>query len=237
VAHLIDPDDLTDAQIEQVEKLSARFVYQSILDFIDEAKYIFANSPDDQTEIAEDVTREALGRYPGFPLPERIFGTMDFKRAGYIYLPDFITRQALLVDSKAEKTRNVARIQTSQTSLPIRQVRAGVAIDLPGGLGQVMTLHERRFLVNTIFLHYHYKDSEQGKQLLHVTTAALPNGRLANTYVPNVNNTIWVAGPNAPTLGEVFRTRLSFSRLRNKAAWRVQHISLTTGETVSAWAD
>ncbi|MCY4282560.1 MAG: SfiI family type II restriction endonuclease [Gammaproteobacteria bacterium] len=33
---------------------------------------------------------------------------------------------------------------------------------------------------------------------------------------------MWLAGRNAPTLGEDFRVRVSFSRLKYKAAWRVQ---------------
>ncbi len=120
---LIDPATMSNDQIEVIEKLSMRFVYQAMRDFALEAVYIFANSPDDQTEVAEDVTREALARLPGHPLPERIFGVMDFKRAGYVFLPEFAARQALLVDSKAEKEKNVARLQTSQTSLVIRQIR------------------------------------------------------------------------------------------------------------------
>jgi len=103
MAHIISPKKLTQDQVEMIEKASTRYVYQAIRDFVCEAVYIFGNSPDDQTEVAEDITREALGRYPGFPLPERIFGVMDFKRAGYVFLSDFAARQALLVDSKAEK--------------------------------------------------------------------------------------------------------------------------------------
>lgn len=226
VASLIDPGKLNNEQIERVEKTSMRFVYQAIRDFAGEAVYIFANSPDDQTEVAEDITREALGKLPGFPLPERIFGVMDFKRAGYVFLPDFAVRQALLVDSKAEKTRNVARLQTSQTSLPIRQIRRGHPVEVAGQLGVEMRLHDMPFLVTTIFVHYHYEDCPPGRLLKNITLAALPNGRLADTYVPSAENTIFVAGPDAPTREEAFRTRLSFARLRNKCRWRVQYLSL-----------
>lgn len=224
---LIEPASLTEDQIELVEKLSMRFVYQAVRDFALEAAYIFANSPDDQTEVAEDTTREALGRLPGFPLPARIFGVMDFKRAGYVFLPDFATRQALLVDSKAEKASNVARLQTSQTSLRIRQVRQGQQIDEPGRLGTEMNLHGHSFLVTTLFVHYHYEDREGGGRLLKdITLAALPNGRLQDSYVPSATDAFFIAGPDAPTLGEAFRTRLSFSRLETKCHWRVQRLAV-----------
>ena len=37
------------------------------------------------------------------------------------------------------------------------------------------------------------------------------------------------AGRDAPTLGEDFRVRLSYQRLREKAAWRVEEIALPLG--------
>jgi len=89
-----------------------------------------------------------------------------------------------------------------------------------------MALHEKPFLVTTIFVHYHYEDQSTGRLLKYITIAALPNGMLADRYVPNAHDTIFVAGPDAPTLGEAFRTRLSFARLQKKCHWRVQHLSL-----------
>ena len=226
MANLLDPVDLTVGQIDAVEKASTRLVFQAVRDFVGEAAYIFHNSPDDQTEVAEDITREALGRLPGYPLPERIFGVMDYKRAGYVFLPDFAVRQALLVDSKAELSRNVARLQVSQTSLPIRQIRRDQEVNLPGGLAAEMVLRDNAFLVTTIFIHYHYEDPDGARLLKNMTIAALPNGRLAGICVPSAQETIWVAGPDAPTRGEAFRTRLSFARLKKKCRWRVQYLSL-----------
>jgi hypothetical protein len=71
-----------------------------------------------------------------------VYGNVDYKRARYIILPEEIIRQALFVDSKAEK-----------------------------------------------------------------------EGRTA-----------WLAGRNAPSLGEDFRVRLAFSELKKRSRWRVQHI-------------
>ena len=89
-------------------------------------------------------------------------------------------------------------------------------------------LHGDEYLVSTMFLHYHYRDIiPGGRNLLGMTLASLPNGVLGDTYVPNAVDAIFVAGPDAPTLGEAFRTRLSFSRLHEKCRWRVQNIHVT----------
>jgi hypothetical protein len=68
-----------------------------------------------------------------------------------------------------------------------------------------------------------------------ITIAALPNGLLQEMYNPTTDDTIWLAGRNAPTLGEAFRVRLSFPRLKAKANWRVQSIPLAP--LPFQWAD
>jgi len=199
---------------------------------------IFKYSPDDVKDIAEDVTREALGKLPGFPIPERILGVMDFKRAGYAFCPDFSVRQALLVDSKAEKSDATATLQISQTSLRVHQIRGGMEVDERPGLPTTFRLGEYDFLVTTIFVHYRYKESAvpgEHNTLERITIAALPNGQLESIYVPDAKNTIWLAGRNAPTLGESFRVRLSFERLKQKTAWRVQRVY--ANRPYNAWSE
>jgi len=47
-----------------------RYVFQALSDFAVDSDDILAHSPDDQTKTAEDVTREAMGKYPDiFCLP------------------------------------------------------------------------------------------------------------------------------------------------------------------------
>jgi hypothetical protein len=53
---------------------------------------------------------------------------------------------------------------------------------------------------------------------------------LQDRYNPNPKDSIWIAGRNAPTLGEEFRVRLSFHRLKEKANWRVQSIPMIPNE-------
>lgn len=222
---LIDPAALTDEQVELVEKLSARFVYQALRDFALDALHIFATSQDRMTEVAQDTTQEALNRLPGFSIPARLPGTMDFKRAGYTFLPDFAVRQALLVDSKAEKSGGSARIQTSQTSLAIRQMRKEQAVEEVGELPEVTGYRGHAFLVTTLFVHYHYKERTGGGLTLRkITIAALPGRRFQDRYSRSAEDTVFGGSPHKDD--EAFRTRLNFSRLETRCPWRVQRLSL-----------
>ena len=80
------------------------------------------------------------------------------------------------------------------------------------------------------FVKYNYEEQNSANLLKSITVAAVPNGMLQERYNPSTHDTIWIAGRNAPTLGEEFRVRLSFSRLKQKANWRVQKISLLPDE-------
>ena len=51
-----DLSTLTPDEIETVEKLTLRWVFQATLDFGMEAHEIFLKSPDDVKDIAEDIT-------------------------------------------------------------------------------------------------------------------------------------------------------------------------------------
>ncbi len=216
---------LTDEQIEDIEKLTLRWIFQAALDFGMEAHTIFLNSPDDVKDVAEDITRELLDRLPGYNVPQRIYGTVDYKRARYIVLPSMIVRQALFVDSKAEQENRTATIQMSQTSMHIRQMRGGIATDEVGMLPLVSEYNSSQYLTTTAFLHFKYSDKPDGRHHLQAATIfCLPNGRLQGHYNPIANDTIWLVGRNAPTRGEDFRVRVSFHSLSNKARWRVQTI-------------
>jgi hypothetical protein len=117
----LDPANLTNIQngldiLEEIEKASLRMVTQPMVAFSREAGTIFGAEPDKPQDIAEDITREAMDTIGVSRIPARLFGTMDSKRARYIFHPACAVRQALLVDSKAEKgTLNTATLQVSQT--------------------------------------------------------------------------------------------------------------------------
>ncbi|HEX2908493.1 MAG TPA: SfiI family type II restriction endonuclease, partial [Phototrophicaceae bacterium] len=196
-----DISRLSHDEIEDIEKLTLRWIFQAVWDFGMAAHEIFLKSPDEVKDVAEDITRELLDRLPGYNIQQRIFGTVDYKRARYIILPHQLIRQALFVDSKAEKENRTATIQMSQTSMRVRHIRAETPVDEAGRLPTVSIYNDKQFLTTTAFLHFQYEDIEQAHYLQEVTLFCLPNGLLQDRYNPTCADTIWLAGRNAPTLG------------------------------------
>lgn len=230
--------DISLQEIEEIEKLTLRWVFQAVLDFGMEAHEIFLKSPDSVKDIAEDVTRELLDRLSGFNVQQRIYGTVDYKKARYIILPEQTIRQALFIDSKAEKESRSATIQMSQTSMCIKQRRKGTEVNEQGSLPEISEYGGKNYLTTTCLVHFEYKDdADKVHHLREVTIAAIPNGRLQKRYNPHADDSIWLAGRNAPTLGEGFRARVSFSRLKSKAAWRVQTLTYdkSNEECTGSW--
>ncbi len=231
---LIDPHELKYNldRLEEIEKSSLRLVVQAVFDFRETAVEIFHKEKDLPQDMAEDVTREALDRMGVSRIDERLFGKIDYKRARYIFESEYAVRQALFVDSKAEDIagQNTATIQTAQTSLRIRQIRANVAMDVEGKLPTVLTNTSKgNYLTTTIFVKYNYKQAytdTEDQQLLGITIIALPNGMLQDRYNPNPEDSFWRAGRNAPTLGEDFRVRIGISALKSRRSWRAQHIPI-----------
>lgn len=237
LSYLRDPGELTPDEIEAIEKQSLRYLYISAYDFGFDAFEIFAQSSDDPKDIAEDTTREMLDRLGGYQVQQRILGNVDYRKARYIILPEFSVRQALFVDSKAEKSSNSATMQMSQLSFAIRQVRGGTEIEERGDLPSVSVHGGQRFITTTLLTHYHYEDQNGGYHLKQLTLAAVPNGMLQDRYNLDSHDTIWIVGRNAPSRGEEFRVQLSFHRLKLKAAWRVQKIEYDSGGRIvrSSW--
>lgn len=218
-----DPDMLSLDEIERIEKLTLRWIFQAVLDFGMEAHEIFLKSPDSVKDIAEDVTRELLDRLSGFNVQQRVYGTVDYKKARYVILPDETVRQALFIDSKAEKENRSATIQMSQTSLWVRQRRSGAEVNEKGFLPEISEYGGKNYLTTTCLIHFYYGDDDNTiHHLREVNIAAIPNGKLQDRYNPSADDGIWLAGRNAPTLGEDFRVRVGFNRLKDKASWRVQ---------------
>lgn len=128
------PHTLTATEIEDIEKMSMRITTQALLNFAANAWDEFRNSPDDADGVAEDVTQEALTDLSGFPIRQRLYGTVDYRQARYIFLPEYQLRQALFVDSKAEKSASSGRIQIGQSSLRVLFTRGdGTVVDTQGG--------------------------------------------------------------------------------------------------------
>jgi hypothetical protein len=228
---LIDPESLRNNldRLEEIEKASLRLVVQALYDYRTTAVEIFRQESDLVADIGEDITREALDIMGMSRIGQRLFGKIDYKRARYVFHPEYAIKQALFVDSKAEKISgsSTATLQTSQFSLMVRQIRAGQTVEISGDLPPILQIRGENYISTTMFVKYNYKEQEDGVNVLDsITVAALPNGLLQERYNPTIDDTIWVAGRNAPSLGEGFRVRLSFLRLKRKATWRVQTIPL-----------
>ncbi len=233
-----DPYILSLNEIEEIEKLTLRWIFQAVYDFGMEAHEIFLRSPDSVKDIAEDITRELLDRLSGFNVQQRVYGTVDYKKARYVILPDQTVRQALFIDSKAEKENRSATIQMSQTSMWVRQRRSGAQVNEKGFLPEISEYGDKNYLTTTCLIHFSYDDDLLGHHYLHeVTMAAIPNGKLQERYNPTVDDGIWLAGRNAPTRGEDFRVRVGFSRLKDKASWRVQRLTYDEDgqECIGSW--
>lgn len=215
------------ADIERLEQSVMALVAQALTDYGQAAATIFAEETDSPQDIAEDVTREAIEAMGVSGIADRLYGKVDVKKAIYAFLPD-PTPVALMLDAKAEQTNGdrTATIQMSQTSMRVRMIRAGEVLDEPGGLEQTIQRGDRLYEVVTIIAKYTYQDLQPGQRLDRIIVACIPNGRLQDTYNPTAKDTIWLAGRNAPTLGEDFRVRLSYDRLARKAPWRVQDIPI-----------
>lgn len=213
-------------RLEEIEKASLRLVVQAMISFSGDAQLIFAAEPDAPADIAEDILQEAMETLGVSRNPIRLFGKVDYKRARYLFHEDYAIRQALFVDSKAEQDANSATLQMSQTSMRIRHVRAGNSVDVAGGLPAVVPHPTGDMLATTIVVKFVYAETDGIRTLSRIRLACIPSGFLQDRYNPTAQQTFWMAGRDAPTLGEDFRVRLNFTQLQNMAAWRVQDIRL-----------
>lgn len=123
--HLRDPNSLTPLEIEDIEKQCLRLLFQATLDFGFDAYDIFRQSTDEVKDVAEDITREMLDRIGGYQIPQRIYGNIDYRKACYVILPNLMVRQALFVDSKAEKREVPRPFRCRKPLLPSISIVAG----------------------------------------------------------------------------------------------------------------
>lgn len=214
--------------LEHLERSVLSMVEQAMRDYWEQAETIFREESDLPQDIAEDVTREAIASLGVSGTQDRLYGKVDVKKAIYAFLPEAVP-VALMLDAKAEKQNGdrTATIQMSQTSMRVRQARAGKILDEPGKLEQIIERNKRRYTVVTVIAKFVYDEDENGehRSLKHIIVACIPNGMLQDRYNPTAEDTIWLAGRDAPTLGEDFRVRVAYEKLREKAAWRVQQIN------------
>ena len=149
---LIDPRSLGAdlGRLEQIEKASLRMVVQAIYDYLESAVEIFREESDLVADIGEDITRDALDRMGMSKIDQRLFGKIDYKQARYLFHPEYAVKQALFVDSKAEKTsgQRTATLQTSQFSLTVNQIRANETVAILGSLPPILRLRDEEYITS-----------------------------------------------------------------------------------------
>ncbi len=211
--------------IELVVQAVMSLVVQALRDYWNEAVTIFEEETNQPQDIAEDVTREAIAAMGISGTHDRLYGKVDVKKAIYVFLPDPVP-VALMLDAKAEKKNGdrTATIQMSQTSMRVRLMRQDEDLDETGKLQTTIQRGDKTYRVVTIIAKFIYQECAAQRRLHGIIVACIPSGMLQDKYNPTASETIWRVGRDAPTLGEDFRVRISFSELSSKAAWSVRRI-------------
>lgn len=219
---------LPDEDLEFVEQTAFSIVVTAIENYKNEIVKIFREEEDKPQDIAEDIVREAIEELGMSKIKERLYGKVDLKKSIYVFLPKAVP-VALMVDAKAEKHNGnrTATIQMSQTSMCVRVKKKNQQVNEKGGLDTEITRGNRTLYVVTMVVKFAYDELEDGHyDIRKIILACIPSGRLQDRYNPDSNDTIWLMGRDSPQRGEDFRIRVSFDKLRNKAAWRVYEIPL-----------
>ena len=220
-------------KLEIMERTTMEMVVQAIKSYWDESVTIFREEKDHPGDIAEDVMREAMDAMGVSNLHERLYGKVDYKKSIYVFIPQ-AEPVALMLDAKAEKGNGSATIQMSQTSMRVMFNRQSGPVNEQGKLMKEITREDQNLKVVSIVVKYVYSEiPDGGYNLETVIVACIPNGILQDRYNPSPDNTIWRVGRNAPTLGEDFRVRLVFDKLKDKASWRVRYIEPQRNEKLS----
>lgn len=181
----IDADDLSIDQIEEVEKISLRLAFQALIWFAPQAWDIFDRSPDDPQDIAEDVTREAIGIFKGFSINERLFGTIDFKQARWLPMTFGLVPQALMVDSKAKRAYENARLDLQMSQVSMDVLLKSKEEPLQPGLKTAMDVRfeggiVKKAITSVITAHYSYDikpPGQDGNRLQRIIVAAVHESR------------------------------------------------------------
>jgi hypothetical protein len=224
-------------RLEEIEQGSVQIVAEAINGYSEKISNAFDSSsdfhqylhedPNDEIENkAEALTEAALDQLGIVDTDPSLMTSIDHKRTRYVGGADFVAKQLLLVDSKAEKDDNRrSRMQLTQTSMDVRQMRWGEEQDKEGDLPEIVNNCGEDILTTTILVKYVYEEAESGENSIdEVIIAGVPNGLLQDEYNPNVDDNIWDAGPNDRE--QNFRTRLNFERLENENPLRVYRFSL-----------
>lgn len=244
--------NLTDAQLELVEKQTLRMIVQALQEYSREAKEIFDKTPaaskSEVIVLAEDLVQYALEVAETYPINKRFAGFIDYKRIRWMPTPFGLLPQALLVDAKASTENNRDTLQQSQLPMDADFESNGQPYQLAAGFPPHMDLTATggvlHAVTTSIFIHFYYRDVAQPaptfRELISIFVLALPHGRLKPIYNPNAATTFFGQGKHSPARNEEPRIRVYFTRLKDMCPWRLQELPYAggaNGYTAPQWRD
>lgn len=247
-----DYRNLTDSEIELIEKQTLRIVVQAVQEYSREARDIFENTPaPSQNEVivlAEDLVQYALEVAEIYPINKRFAGFIDYKRVRWFPTAFGLFPQVFLVDAKASTENNRETLQQSQLSMDASFMSKETEVSLEAGICpdmEVQTLSGStiRAITTSCFVHFFYRDLGSDRppyrQLKSISALALPHQRLKHIYNPDARTTFYGQGKHSPKRGEAARIRVYFTRLRRMCPWRLQELRYTDGNAYSraVWRD
>jgi hypothetical protein len=238
-----DYRELSNDDLEGLEKQTLRMIVQALQQYSNEAREIFESTPaTSKTEVivlAEDLTQYALEVAEVYPINKRYAGFIDYKRARWLPHPAGLIPQILLVDAKASTENNRDTLQASQLPMDAEFTKPdGTIVTLPAGVQPHMevvsaTGQPLHAVTTSIFVHFYYRDIQgdpiRFRELMDIFV-----------YNPDPLTTFFGAGKHSPARGEDPRIRVYFTRLRQACAWRLQQLPFAgglNGYTRPIWRD
>ena len=235
-----DFSDLTNEQIEEIEKQTLRTIVQALQDYSREAKEIFENTfadtGDEITNLGEDVVQYALEVAELFPINKRLAGSIDYKRVRWMPSPYGLIPQALLVDAKAAKECNRTTLQQSQLPFDadflVHNQSFSMAAGIPHLSIKMASGREITALSTSIFVHMYYEDIDTQitpfRRLKSIIVLAVPHFRLKAKYNPDAETSYFGKGKESTARQEARRIRIYFDRFRRVCPWRYQELKYQT---------
>jgi hypothetical protein len=254
---LQDYRQLTDDQLEDLEKQTLRMIVQAVQEYSKEAREIFQDTKADRKSevivLAEDLVQYALEVAECYPINKRFAGFIDYKRIRWLPTPYGLFPQVLLVDAKASTENNRETLQQSQLPMAAEfpsAKQAGKVVAMSPGVPFHQELESRSgnkllAVTTSAFIHFYYSDlkskSAPFRTLHAIYILLLPHGRLKGRYNPNHTRTFFGEGKHSPKREEEPRIRVYFNRLRKMCPWRLQELRYPTpnptGYAEPVWRD
>lgn len=233
-----DYREISDDQIEQLEKQTLRILVQAMQEYSKEAKDIFENtlatSKSEIIVLTEDLIQYGLEVAELYPINKRYTGFIDYKRVRWLPTSFGLFPQVLLVDAKASTEKGRDTLQQSQLPMDAEYISKGQIVTLRAGIEphlEVATQSENPLhaITTSAFIHFYYKEIKNATEapyrtLKGIYCLAIPHRRLKSRYNPNPETAFWGQGKHSNAREEKQRIRVYFDQLRKMCPWRLQEL-------------